>query len=79
VRIVVNGPHVEHWLNGEKIVAYELWSDDWNTRVANSKFKNMPKFGTFKTGLICLQDHSDRTEFRSIKVRVLPDSPEKKP
>ena len=74
VRLVVNGPHVEHWLNGEKVVEYELWSKDWNDRVANSKFKDKPKFGTFKTGPICLQDHSDRIEFRNIKVRVLPDT-----
>lgn len=71
-RIVVNGAHVEHWLNGEKIVTYELWSDDWNARVAKSKFKDKPKFGTFKRGPICLQDHSDRIEFRNLKIRVLP-------
>src|SRR5688500_8453649 len=47
MRIVVNGPHVEHWMNGEKVVTYELWSDDWNERVAASKHKDRPKFGTF--------------------------------
>ncbi len=72
MRILVNGPQVEHWLNGEKVVEYELWSDDWKARVANSKFKDKPKFGTFKTGPIALQDHSDRIEFRNIKVRRLP-------
>jgi len=70
-RLVVNGPKVEHWLNGEKVVAYELWSKDWNDRVAKSKFKAMPKFGTFKKGFICLQDHSDRIEFRNIKIKAL--------
>ncbi len=78
LRILVNGPHVEHWLNGEKVVEYELWSDDWRARVAQSKFKDKPKFGTFKTGPIALQDHSDRIEFRSIKIRVLPNSPKLK-
>ena len=71
-RILVNGAHVEHWLNGEKIVTYELWSDDWKERVAKSKFKDKPKFGTFKRGPICLQDHSDRVEFKNLKIRPLP-------
>lgn len=72
LRVKVDGPKVEHWLNGEKVTEYELWSDDWKARVSRSKFKGMPKFGTFKKGPICLQDHSDRVEFRNIKVRVLP-------
>ena len=71
MRILVNGAHVEHWINGEKIVEYELWSDDWKQRVARSKHKDRPKFGTFKKGPICLQDHTDRIEFRNIKVRPL--------
>jgi hypothetical protein len=71
MRIRVNGAQVEHWINGEKIVEYEIGSDDWNERVAKSKFKDRPKFATFKKGPICLQDHSDRVEFRSIKIRPL--------
>lgn len=71
VRIVVNAAHVEHWMNGVKVVEYELWSPDWNQRVANSKFNIYPKFGTFKQGPICLQDHSDRIEFRNIKILKL--------
>lgn len=72
LRVLVNGAHVEHWLNGEKVVQYELWSEDWKRRVAASKFKDMPKFGTLKSGPIALQDHSDRIEFRNIKIRRLP-------
>ena len=72
MRILVDGAHVEHWLNGEKVVEYELWSDDWKERVAKSKHKDRPKFGTFKKGPIALQDHTDRLEFRNIKIRVLP-------
>jgi hypothetical protein len=72
LRIRVDGPQVTHWMNGEKVVEYELWSDDWNERVANSKHREHPKFGTFRSGPICLQDHSDRIEFRSIKILRLP-------
>lgn len=70
-KLLVNGPHVEHWLNGEKVVEYELWSDDWKARVAKSKFKDKPKYGTIKKGPLCLQDHSDRIEFRNIKLREI--------
>ena len=72
MRVLVRGSHVEHWMNGEKIVEYELWSDDWKARVAKSKHKEHPKFGTFKKGPICLQDHTDRIEFRNIKILRLP-------
>ncbi|HAB19559.1 MAG TPA: DUF1080 domain-containing protein [Verrucomicrobiota bacterium] len=77
MRILVQGPHVEHWMNGEKVVEYELWSDDWNKRVAQSKHQAHPKFGTFQKGPICLQDHTDRIEFRNIKIRPLPSQPAK--
>ena len=77
MRILVEGPHVEHWLNGEKVTEYELWSDDWKQRVAKSKHKDRPKFGTFKKGPIALQDHTDRLEFRNIKIRVLPSKEQK--
>ena len=72
LRIVVNGPQVEHWLNGEKVVEYVLGSEDWNRRVAASKHKGRPEFGTFRKGRIALQDHTDRLDFRNIKIRVLP-------
>ncbi len=71
-RVIANGAHVEHWLNGTKVVEYELWSDDWKERVAKSKFKDRPQYGMTKSGPISLQDHTDRIEFRNIKVRSLP-------
>ena len=77
MRILVDGAHVEHWLNGERVVEYELWSADWKQRVAKSKHKDRPKFGTFKKGPIALQDHTDRLEFRNIKIRVLPAKDQK--
>jgi hypothetical protein len=70
MRIVVKGESVEHWMNETKIVEYVIGSEDWNKRVAASKFAVRPQFGTIKKGPICLQDHSDRVEFRNIKIRV---------
>jgi hypothetical protein len=70
-RLVVRGPHVEHWLNGRKVVEYELWSDDWHERVKNSKWSNMPYYGSAKKGHIGLQDHGGLTMFRNIKIKRL--------
>jgi hypothetical protein len=71
VRIVVRGSHVEHWLNGQQVVRYELGSADWNDRVANSKFKEWPAYGTAPEGVIGLQDHGDRVAYRNIKLKEL--------
>lgn len=72
VKIVVSGNHVEHWLNGVKVVAYELQSDDWRQKVAASKFAQWKGYGLAPSGYIALQDHGDRVEYRSIKLRELP-------
>ncbi|HTS87639.1 MAG TPA: DUF1080 domain-containing protein [Gemmatimonadales bacterium] len=72
IRIVVRGHHVEHWMNGVKVVEYELESPDWEARVAKSKFKQWPGYGRAPKGHIALQDHGDRVWFRSIKIRELP-------
>ncbi len=71
VRIVARGAHVEHWLNGKKVVEYELWSADWKARVAKSKFAQWPSYGLAKAGRIGLQDHGDRVAFRNIRIRPL--------
>ena len=71
-RLVVNGNHVEHWLNGFKLAEYELGSPDWNSKVAASKFKPHLKFGKNPQGHIGLQDHGNVVAFRNIKIRVLP-------
>lgn len=71
VRIVADGPHVEHWLNGEKIAEYEQGSPEWTARVAASKFNEMAGFGTHFAGLIALQDHGDLVWYRNIRVRRL--------
>jgi len=70
-KLVVHGAHVEHWLNGTKIVEYELWSDDWQSRVDGCKWKERPDYGRRKRGHIVLQDHGDRVAFREIRVRSL--------
>ncbi|HEY1858982.1 MAG TPA: DUF1080 domain-containing protein [Gemmataceae bacterium] len=70
-RILIKGDHVEHWLNGKRVVAYDFDSDDWNKRVAASKFKDFKNFGKIKKGAIDLQDHGDDVAYRNIKIRVL--------
>jgi hypothetical protein len=70
-RLVANGPHVEHWLNGVKVVEYELWTDAWQRRVAASKFKDFAGYGRARRGHIGLQDHGDRVAFRDIKLRQI--------
>jgi hypothetical protein len=72
VRLIVNGRHVEHWLNGVRMLQYELWSPDWEMRVHGSKFAPHPRYGRNAQGHIGLQDHGDRVAYRSIKIRVLP-------
>ncbi len=72
-RILVNGNHVEHWLNGEKVVEYDFGSDDWNKRVAASKFAQMDRFGKEKKGKIDLQFHGDEVAYRNLKIKVLSD------
>ena len=72
VRLVVNGNHVEHWLNGVKIVEYEFGSRDWDAKVAASKFAPHPHFGKNTRGHIGLQDHGNLVAFRNIKIRALP-------
>ena len=72
VRLIANGPHVEHWLNGVKVVEYEIGSRDWDSRIARSKFAPYKKFGRSVQGHIGLQDHGNIIAFRNIKIRVLP-------
>lgn len=72
VRLVVNGGHVEHWLNGSKVVEYELGSDEWRRLVAASKFGEWPEYGLARSGHIALQDHGDRVTYRNIRIKVLP-------
>ena len=72
-RLVVNGNHVEHWLNGRKIVEYELGSADWKQKVAASKFSAYPHYGLADRGVIGIQgDHPGTLALRHIRIRELP-------
>jgi hypothetical protein len=70
IRIVVDGKHVEHWLNGFKLLEYDRGSTEFKERVAESKFRDMPGYARPESGHIQLQDHGDEVSFRSIKIRT---------
>lgn len=71
LRIVVNGGHVEHWLNNLKLVEYDRYSQLFRNLVAKSKYSTYPNFAQAPSGHILFQDHGDEVHFRSIKIREL--------
>ena len=70
-RIVVSGNHVEHWLNGQKTVEFEMYSDDWEARVAASKFGVEEHYARAPSGSIGLQDHGTPVWYRNMKIRPI--------
>jgi hypothetical protein len=70
-RIIVQGNHVEHWLNGTRIVSFELGGETLLKAIANSKYKSVPNFAQKASTHILLQDHGDEIRFRNVKIRNL--------
>ncbi|GAB3412430.1 3-keto-disaccharide hydrolase [Niabella aquatica] len=70
-KIVFNKGLVEHWLNGEKIVAFEAWTGAWNEKRTTGKWKDYPDYGKAKTGHIALQDHGNKAYFKNIRIKQL--------
>jgi cytochrome c len=77
VRIIAKGAHIEHWLNGTKMVEVDMDTPEWEAMVAASKFgpdgsDPAPDFAKMREGHICLQDHNDaKVWFRNIKIKAL--------
>lgn len=70
-KIISKGNHVEHWLNGKKVLAFERNSDEYKRLIALSKYKDLPNFGISEKGRILLQNHGDQVFFRNIRIREL--------
>jgi len=70
-KIMVKNNHVEHWLNGKKVVEYQYGSDDWKEKLAKSKFSKWPYATPHAKGKIALQDHSDPISYRNLRIRTL--------
>ena len=73
--IVFRGSHGEHWLNGMKVVEFELGTPRMDSLLAASKYRSIPGFATRRRGHVVLQDHVDEVFFRNIKLRPLGDQP----
>ena len=70
-KIIIKDNHIEHWLNGKKVVDYEYGSTDWYERLAKSKFKDWEYAKPHLQGKIALQDHGDMVSFRNIRIKEL--------
>ncbi|MDX1328234.1 MAG: DUF1080 domain-containing protein [Arenibacter sp.] len=70
-KIVFTPEKVEHWLNGQKVLSFVPWSEDWYERKNTGKWKDAENYGRFKSGYIGFQDHSSPIWFRNVKIRKL--------
>lgn len=76
-KIVFDNGHVEHWLNGEKIVEFEAWTPDWFERKNAGKWADVREYGLPRYGHIVLQDHGAKAWYKDVKIKELPRKPEK--
>ena len=72
-KLVVDDGHVQHWLNGHKVVEYDMASADFKAKVAGSKFAKWPAFAASPQGHLALQDHGDPVTFRNMRIKRLAD------
>ena len=70
-RIVVNKGHVQHWLNGKKLLDFQMWTDEWKKKKMEGKWKDAPGYGMSKKGHIGLQDHGSEAWFKNLKIKEL--------
>ena len=70
-RLVFRGSHGEHWLNGVKVVEFDLGTPLMDSALARSKYRSIPNFAERRAGHIVLQDHVDEVFFRNLKIRRL--------
>ena len=70
-RITVSNKHVEYWLNGKQILTYELGSEQLKSLIAQSKFKDYPRFATNSEGYVALQFHGDDVWYRKVRIHPL--------
>lgn len=71
-RIVFDNGQVEYWMNGEKTLEFQAWTDDWFARKNSGKWEAAPEYGLASKGVICLQNHGYPASFRNIKIKELP-------
>ena len=74
-KIVFDNGHVEHWLNGQKVIEFEAWTDDWFSRKGSGKWDNAPEYGLARSGHFAVQDHGNRVWFKNMKIKELPRKP----
>jgi len=70
-RIVVNGDHIQHWLNGVKVADFHAWTPEWEKLKKEGKWKDYPDYGMAKSGYIALQDHGGGIWFKNIKIKKM--------
>jgi hypothetical protein len=70
-RILFKNGHVEHWLNGQKIVEFQAWTPEWHKKRMEGKWKDFPDYGMSKTGSIGFQDYGNKAYFKNIRIKEL--------